>query len=376
MTDNKTPSPSAYHPPNERGLQVPGREAAVRVVREHVQAAYQQEEQSPGDPYNRTHTQHYDWQQYHTAWQQYYQQYYQRYYQLQAHQERQRRLLEAAAAAAGSSEPAAIAGASTPATQVQQLKADLLEKVGERAKKMRASHHFVPLISALVVGVVFMFLQYNRVLAAQVSAYISPGSIVSTNDTILIDPSANASVGPEPKLIIPKINVDVPVVYDLTSLEDKPVQAALTRGVVNYRLPGASSVPGQIGNTVILGHSSNDVFDPGGYKFAFVLLDRLEPGDLFYLHYQGKRYIYRVSNKNVINPNQFSALQVHTGKPMATLVTCTPAGTALQRLLIFADQISPDPAAAQPTAPNQPGPQPPSIPGNSPTLLDRLGGLF
>jgi sortase A len=220
-------------------------------------------------------------------------------------------------------------------------------------------------------------LQYNRVFFAQVEAYVSPGSVVNENDTVLVDPSANANVGPEPKLIIPKINVNIKVIYDITSLQDAPVQEGLNHGVVHYKLPGANSLPGQAGNMAILGHSSNDIFDPGDYKFAFVLLDRLQPGDIAYMHYQGKRYIYRVTDKKVINPTEFSVLQQNNGKPTLVLVTCTPPGTALKRLLVFAEQISPDPATAtQPNGGQASSSEPTTLPANSPTLFERIRDFF
>ena len=382
---NQTSDPDQSNLPPERGLQVPSRapvdterEAAAHIVRHQLNTIYEHnppnQTASAASPYDQTlgPSGPSDWQQYHTAWQQYYQQYYYRYFLHQQYAERKRQTIAAAeqAAAVPTAEMA-------PTDQVQQLKADLIDKVKERAKRARASHHFVPIVSALGVIAVFTFLQYNRVVMAQISAYVSPGTTISSSDTVLVDPTANANVGPEPRLIIPKINVDVPVVYDVSSTDDAPVQAALTRGVVHYNLTGASSLPGQVGNTVILGHSSNDVFDTGGFKFAFVLLDRLQPGDIFYLHYNGKRYIYRVSSTRIINPDQVNVLQVGTGKPIATLVTCTPAGTALQRLLVFADQVSPDPSAAAPAvSANAQSKQSGPIPGNSPTLLDRVFGLF
>jgi sortase A len=215
-------------------------------------------------------------------------------------------------------------------------------------------------------------LQFNSILIAQVKAYVSPGAI--TNEAVLIGPNTTVSVGPEPKLIIPKINVEVPVDYSVTDLSEGDIQNSLRDGATHYQLPGADAVPGQFGNTIILGHSSNDIFNQGKYKFVFVLLDRLQPGDTFYLNYQSKRYIYKVTQVKVIKPTEVSALQVGNSKPMATLVTCTPPGTALNRLVIFGEQISPDPSGT-PTPAQQPAPAQQTsatIPGNEPSWLDNL----
>lgn len=324
----------------------------------------------------------YDWQQYHTAWQQYYQQYYERYYTHQIHAHRQQ-LQQQYADEAKPEAPApidhTITGSDTlgeqPKSKLQQVKDDLLDKVRKRADKFRRSNHFMPVLSALIVGTLFLALQYNRNVLAQVESYISPGSTVDVSDTFIADPSANANVGAEPKLLIPKINVNVPVVYDVPTVDDNQVQAGLEKGVVRYNLSGANSLPGQAGNMVVLGHSSNDAFDPGAYKFTFVLLERLQPGDLFYMHYEGKRYVYKVAQKKIIKPTEWKVLQENNGKPNVILVTCTPTGTALNRLLVYGEQISPDPStAAKPGAAQETNPA--EIPGNSPTFLERLGDIL
>jgi sortase A len=340
-----------------------------------------EQSQQPGDPYNRTHQPTYDWQQYHSAWQQYYQQYYQRYYAYYAPQPTEQPQADDEPRPNAPEMPTSqtITGSDNielPKTRFQQVRDDLLQTVSKRAEKLRSSNHFVPIMSALIVALLFLGLQFNRVFVAQIEAYISPGSTVDVSDTIVVDPAANPNVSADPKLIIPKINVNVPVIYNATTVDNKIIQSALEKGVVHYNLSGANSVPGQAGNGVILGHSSNDVFDPGNYKFAFLLLDRLSSGDLFYLNYQGKRYVYKVSDKKVISPTDWRILQQDTGKPTTILATCAPAGSCQNRLLVYGQQISPDPATANAKPANAQDTNPAEIPGNSPTLFERLGNLF
>lgn len=391
--------PRSLHIPQRRFVS-PEQEAAANLAQQQIDRIYAtappnqpaqtqpepQPEPQPDEqptpqenPYTRTHQENFDWRTYHSAWQNYYQQYYQRYYWQHLHGERQK-LAASAADQAVASDSSVVVGVDPSAPQPQQnmvqaLKSDITKKVKERAAKVRKSHHFVPLISAIFVGLVFLFLQFNSVVFAQIQSYISPGAIAS--DAISINPSVAINVGPEPKLIIPKINVDVPVDYNVTTVNEADIQNSLRDGATHYKLPGANAVPGQNGNTVILGHSSNDVFNQGAYKFVFVLLDRLQPGDVFYLHYNGTRYIYRVAETRVIDPTDIKALQIGTDKPMATLITCTPPGTALKRLIIFAEQISPDPSGA--TATQNPVDEPTeqtTLAGNEPTLLDQIWQFF
>ena len=151
--------------------------------------------------------------------------------------------------------------------------------------------------------------------------------------------------------------------------------AAMKKGVAYFAIPGANSKPGQVGNTVIAGHSSNDFIDSGNYKFVFALLERMKKGDVFYVNYKGIRYTYSISRIRVVLPNDVNSLTANTTAPEVTLLTCTPLGTALKRLLVTGTQISPDPirASAAPTK-NTKSDKATNIPGNSPTFFERIFG--
>lgn len=365
---------------DDRAMQVPkrsdasaappptSRDAAINVMRQTIDKIYDEPQPNEAiatqshtattNPYSQTHSEAEDakatidnqavqqhWQKYHTQWQQYYQMYYERYYQAEA----QKRLSPSASSLLG--QPAEPSIIKTPEAEtlsedqaVHELRNELLDKVKKNSHKIRSSRHFKPALVALTVAVIFTFLQYNQLLFASVMAFTVPASTEASSS--YIDPSTDVSVSKDPVLKIPKINVEAPVVYDLTTIKESVVQSKLKNGVVHYPIAGANALPGEIGNTVILGHSANDVFDDGSYKFIFLHIDRLNKGDTFYLNYNGKRYTYSVTEKKVIDPSQVKELVINNGKPMATLVTCTPPGTALKRLLIIGEQIAPDPATA------------------------------
>lgn len=306
------------------------------------------------------------WQNYHSSWQQYYQQYYERYYLTQM-----KNKPTDGKSTPGDDVSSIISSDRPEQAPTNEIRSQLLSKAQERAKAVRKSRHFMPILTALCVGLLFTFLQYNRLLIAQVQAYISPGNINAQN--IVVDPNADVKVGPEPRLIIPKINVDAPIIFGVDSYNEPAVQEALKKGVVDYPIPGADAKPGQVGNMPILGHSSNDVFDDGAYKFVFVQLSQLNEGDTFYIHYKSIRYTYSVTSKAIIDPKEVSKLAIETDEPLVTLITCEPPGTALKRLIVTAKQISPDPlAASKPEAKEEPKEKPKDISGNSPTVLQRL----
>ena len=308
--------------------------------------------------------------QYHSAWQQYYQNYYSKYY-ISAMEKQRQNFVHQQASIRDSQQPD---GTLTQKEAIDDLRSDLMKKLSHGAKKVRGSRHFVPAIAAVFVILLAAFVQYNGLLFAQVSAFVSPGS--STSQDIIIGTGANQEVGSDPRLIIPKINVNAPVIYGLEDLGEESSQEALRDGVIHYPIAGASALPGQRGNTVLLGHSSSDFFKPGNYKFIFVQLNRLVSGDLFYLDYQSKRFTYRVSRTEIISPNEVGKLAIGESKPYATLITCDPPGTALKRLVIYAEQISPDPSnsvEAQDTE-DPAGTMNETIVGNPPTLFEQIFG--
>lgn len=376
--DAQGPAPyqSPSNSPQEGAAQPHDQQAAAHILRSQIDALYENQPTDkqvvePATPYQRSHTPHPQpqadqWKMYHSAWQEYYQKYYAAYYAQQAPSDQS----TAQSTPEFNDAPADI----SKNQALTELRNKLLGKVRSRATSVRKSRHFIPAIAALAVVLVFVFLQYNRVIIASVNAYVSPGTIDPQN--IVIDPSADATVGNEPRLIIPKINVDVPALYDV-GIDHDSQMAAMENGVAHFAIPGANSHPGEIGNTVLSGHSSNDLFDAGDYKFIFAQLEKLAIGDTIYAHYEGKRFTYVITKKEVVKPTNVAALIYPTDKPIMTLITCTPLGTALNRLLVTAEQVSPDPAAAA-AAPSGSGQQSAedeaAIPGNSPTLLERIFG--
>ena len=179
-------------------------------------------------------------------------------------------------------------------------------------------------------------------------------------------------------IIIPKINIDAPVVYGIGADHDSQMKA-MESGIAHFAITGANAVPGQVGNAVFAAHSSNDAFASGDYKFVFAQNEKLVKDDIIYMNYESKRYTYKVTSTEVVMPNQVNKIQIETDKPMLTLISCVPLGTAEKRLLVFAEQISPDPTGATQSTDSDDTSTSSSdsstIPGQpAPTLLERLFG--
>jgi len=179
-------------------------------------------------------------------------------------------------------------------------------------------------------------------------------SATPTEDTSLVmaAPSATPLAGPDPaptviypigpppvRLLIPSIGVDIPVVTVGT--------VKRTVGGQTYEVwdtadnAGAyhkmSAPPGYIGNTVINGHR-----DIRGAVFAD--LDKVQVGDPIIVYTENHEFTYVVSEILVVPEKNASAEQRAENQRLIgyipeqrlTLVTCTPYGTNLNRLLVIA----------------------------------------
>lgn len=145
--------------------------------------------------------------------------------------------------------------------------------------------------------------------------------------------TAPVVVNKESRLNIPKIGVDAPIIWNVP--EEKIIDT-LENGLAHYE---GTALPGQIGNVFITGHSSYYVWAGGSYKEIFALLNKLESGDKIYLSYNGVQFTYEVVGQKVVSPDNVSVLD-QTNDYTLSLMTCTPVGTNLRRLIITAKQVS------------------------------------
>ncbi len=256
------------------------------------------------------------------------------------------------------------------ARTTREIKESIKHKVSAGGA-LKTKHHVQSLLVGLGAGVatllILLFGLFNEMVIAP---FIQPSRSVSS--TPIIMSNASLAADGQSKVIIPKINVEIPVDYTVASLDEQAIQQGLEEAVVHY--PN-TVLPGEQGNAAIFGHSSNNIFNPGKYKFAFVLLSKLNDGDMFYLTKDGSTYAYRVFKKQVVNPSDTWVLESVEGKTAtAVLITCDPPGTTKHRLVVWGEQISPDAATA--AAPSQVSQTPlattAELPGQAPSLWSRF----
>jgi LPXTG-site transpeptidase (sortase) family protein len=213
---------------------------------------------------------------------------------------------------------------------------------------------------ATIFGVLFVGLNYqsfSSIIAAQIDPLSAAEDAGKLSRMLAVDaPDADVAVAragdlfslvppvgpPENRLVIPKLNLNIPIVIpsntalideNWTALE-KDIQDGLQHGVVHY--PGTAR-PGQAGNVFITGHSS--YYYPGPYTSVFARLAELDPGDEFWLYYGGDKHRYRIIDEREVSPTDVSVLNQPSTIREATLMTCTPVGTTLRRLVVRAQEI-------------------------------------
>lgn len=378
------------------------RQAAAALARKKVLAAYAQSAKKTAnkaisdshlkDEPITTKINSESWKKYHSAWQDYYQRYYSEYYSRAAQNYVAKERLKDAREKAeeeeilssltkSSSKINKKAGLSLGTEGIEgtgdypdendvkeKLRRRIRKKATESAKNTRRKRHLMPVVAGVLVVLFILFLQYNRLIFAPIMAYVSPGN-VPASQIEAIDPTITQSVSPEPRLIIPKLNVDVPVHFGIQLSE---VMSAMNHGVAHYRIAGASAYPGEIGHVVITGHSAGDVYSSNPYKYIFSGLERLENNDSIYINYNSVRYTYKVVKKEVVEPSNVASLVVNTDKPILTLVTCTPLGTSRYHLLVTAEQISPAYETAEEAEQFTPTENEETLPSNEPSFFEGI----
>lgn len=130
-------------------------------------------------------------------------------------------------------------------------------------------------------------------------------------------------------LSISKLSIDHAVVRnDHTDLKQSLIQ-----------YPGTAN-PGDLGNTVIFGHSVlPQFFNPKNYLTIFSTLHTLRPGDTLEIESDGAKYTYQITEMYEAAPGDLSPLAQTYGGRYLTLITCTPPGTYLRRLIVRAQII-------------------------------------
>ena len=124
---------------------------------------------------------------------------------------------------------------------------------------------------------------------------------------------------------IPKLDVYLPIFHGTGS-------DSLERGV-GHLVGSSLPVGGENTHAVLTGHSGM------ASQRLFTDLEKLQSGDVFYLHVLNQVLAYQVDEISTVLPYDTSLLGICSGEDLCTLVTCTPIGVNTHRLLVRGNRI-------------------------------------
>lgn len=124
------------------------------------------------------------------------------------------------------------------------------------------------------------------------------------------------------RLVIPKIFVNTPI-------NEGTDESVLFQTGMWHR-PNTST-PDKGGNTVVAGHRF--LYTRGSDTFYH--LDKVEKDDTILVYWEGKEYVYKVFEIEVVGPEHIE-IEYNTSDPIITLYTCTPLWTSEKRLVVKA----------------------------------------
>lgn len=197
----------------------------------------------------------------------------------------------------------------------------------------------------IISGIVFVILNF-KTLGQNFSFWynneykISP-QISEVKELAAIDTYSSDASFPKidnNSLNFPIINVKAPITWLVTN-DPKEVSNGLSNGLIQIK---GTALPGEIGNVFITGHSSNYPWAKGNYNSVLALLNKVVVGDAVEVRYQNINYLYKVREIKTVEPTDVSVL-TSKRESVLTLMTCTPVGTSLRRLIVVANQVYPDP---------------------------------
>ena len=106
----------------------------------------------------------------------------------------------------------------------------------------------------------------------------------------------------------------------------------LKQSLIHYPQTAA---PGDLGNAVIFGHSVlPQYFDAKNYTTIFSTLHTLKKGDEIEIVDNGATFHYVIEEMYEAEPDDLSPIAQRYDNRYLTLITCTPPGTYLRRLII------------------------------------------
>ena len=148
---------------------------------------------------------------------------------------------------------------------------------------------------------------------------------------------------PTNRLIIPAINLDVPLVqtdiHNYTDFTESTFDADLENGVVKYP---TTPNPWEWWNAFFFGHTSQEYWKNNPYGTVFRRIPQLRENDKIQVVRDGVLYEYKVVKTVVVKPRNVNDTYVNfweENKEYITLMWCYPIGRTDKRMMVFAERV-------------------------------------
>lgn len=160
----------------------------------------------------------------------------------------------------------------------------------------------------------------------------APASLTSIPQS---HPAAMPVAAAATSIIIPAAGIEAAIVFPAGN-DFETLNRSLASGVVHY--PG-STLPGEVGNILLFGHSSRLPAVRNPAYAAFNRLADLAIGDIVRIRHGGAEHWYRVTSSRIQAADDARIALDHTGRRL-TLATCTTFGSRENRFVIEAEYLA------------------------------------
>jgi sortase A len=227
----------------------------------------------------------------------------------------------------------------------------IVENIVSKSDKFRLSHILAAIFLLLGIGsvgsVIWPIAYYQLFITPNLSSedFLSPLPVVSPQ---ILGSNQNQDYT-KPENWFPQVGYSRPRESKIThytisipklNIKDAVVEIGgidLSQALIHYP---QTALPGEVGATVIFGHSILPQFyNPSNYLSIFSLIPTLNQGDEIFLKFDGITYTYRVIDKVEVKPTNLTVLDQPYDNEYLRLITCTPPGTYLRRGVITAALI-------------------------------------
>lgn len=132
-------------------------------------------------------------------------------------------------------------------------------------------------------------------------------------------------------LEISEIEVSAPLIF---VENERDIDKALYQGAVHF--PG-TALPGNKGQTLILGHSAPQGWPKIKYDWIFSRIEELVEGDEISLAFKGRKYIFVVTGKTILKRGgDIPSSDLTNSENVLVLISCWPPGKDYKRIAVEA----------------------------------------